>query len=97
MPRALMCNATYEIAFREYEDPALRPTEVRIRPDFGAEKHGTMLAFYKGYANARGAWDQELKVHTSGGMLWEYPLPLGNMVVGTIIEVGDSLRSSVRI
>lgn len=93
MPRALMCVAPTEIAIHTYDEVALKPTEVRIKSEFGAEKHGTMQAFYKGYANARGAWDKDMQLHAPDGMLWEYPLPLGNMVVGTITEVGGAVTS----
>lgn len=93
MPRMLMCVAPHELAFHNYEDAALQPGEVRIKAEFGAEKHGTMQAFYKGYANARGAWDKALQLHAAEGMLWEYPLPLGNIVVGTIIEAGSAVTN----
>lgn len=93
MPRALMCVAPNELAVHEYEEAELKPSEVRIRAEFGAEKQGTMLAFFKGYANARGAWDKDMHLHTPGGMLWDYPLPLGNMVVGTMVEVGEGVTS----
>lgn len=57
--------------------------EIRIRPEFGVEKHGTMAAFVKGYGNERGRWDSRNRMHLKDGMAWEYPIPLGNMQFGT--------------
>lgn len=59
-----------------------------MRPSHGVEKHGTMTAFVKGYANERGRWDAEARVHRPEGVLWSYPVPLGNMQFGTL-ESGE--------
>jgi threonine dehydrogenase-like Zn-dependent dehydrogenase len=60
------------------------------------EKHGTMQAFVKGYANERGRWDAENQMHVHEGVLWGYPIPLGNMQFGEVIEVGADV-AQVRI
>jgi threonine dehydrogenase-like Zn-dependent dehydrogenase len=91
------------VAWQEYEDLPLKSGEVRIQSTFGVEKHGTMMAFYKGYANDRGAWDPEALLHRTGqGALWHYPIPLGNMQTGHVIEsssehfkVGDQVFASM--
>jgi len=42
-----------------------------------------MAAFVKGYANERGRWDKDMRLHRPDGVLWNYPVPLGNMQFGT--------------
>src|SRR4051794_7612295 len=82
MATRLVCSAPGEIGWLEVPDPEPRDGEVRVRPTHGVEKHGTMAAFVKGYANERGRWDAEARVHRPEGVLWGYPIPLGNMQFG---------------
>jgi threonine dehydrogenase-like Zn-dependent dehydrogenase len=91
MPRELICPALGKVAWREYQEPALREGEIRVRSQFGAEKHGTMLTYYKGHANTRGHLDSEMGIYLSGGVVWPYPLGLGNMTVGQCVEVGPGV------
>jgi len=92
MPQKFVCLKKETPGWANYELPAPGPGEIQIRHEFGAEKHGTMMAFYKGYANERGRWDRDKLMHVPGeGMLWEYPVPLGNMNVGTVEAVGDGV------
>lgn len=91
MPRRLMIVGPGEVAWQTYEHQPLKPDQVRIRVVNAAEKHGTMMAFFKGYANQRGSWDGAMQLHRPGGMLWKYPLPAGNMVIGPVTEVGPSV------
>ena len=62
--------------------------EIRVYPEFGVEKHGTMAAFVKGYGNERGRWDGEHRIHRAEGVVWPYPIPLGNMQFGKT-ETGE--------
>jgi len=91
--KRLMCTTVGQIAWEEVEEPALGPHDVKIRCQFGAEKHGTMTAFYKGYANQRGAWDWENNIYREGGMMWSYPIPLGNMQYGEVVEIGPEVTT----
>src|SRR5437016_4303690 len=91
MPRELIAPAKEQVAFHEYERPALQPLHVRVRSLFGAAKHGTEMALYKGYANLRGAYDQTYKVFTSERPGVNYPVRLGNMCVGEVIELGSGV------
>ncbi|RYG38022.1 hypothetical protein EON81_04895 [bacterium] len=86
MSRRLVCTGVGEVAWSEIPSRELKEGEVRVRNRYGVEKHGTMLAFFKGYANERGRWDAENRVHRPEGELWSYPIPLGNMQVGEVIE-----------
>jgi len=87
VPKRLVCTGIGQIDWLEYEDAPLKEGQIRIQSSFGVEKHGTMMAFYKGYANDRGRWDADALIHrTDEGVLWNYPIPLGNMQVGTVLE-----------
>jgi len=90
MPKRLVCPAPGKIEWQSVPERAPMDGEVRVFPRFGVEKHGTMAAFVKGYANERGRWDSAARVHRPEGMLWSYPVPLGNMQFG-VTEAGDSV------
>lgn len=91
MPRELIATAPGQVAFREYESPPLGAEQIRVRSQFGAAKHGTEMALFKGYANARGAWDKEYRLHRSGQTFVNYPVNLGNTCVGEVVEVGSGV------
>src|SRR4051812_4786747 len=88
MAKRLVCSAPGEIEWLEVPDREPRDGEALVRPIYGVEKHGTMAAFVKGYGNERGRWDSEARVHRPEGVLWGYPVPLGNMQFG-VTEAGD--------
>lgn len=88
MAKRLVCVSPGEIGWQELPDREPGEGEIRVRPTHGVEKHGTMAAFIKGYANERGQWDAEARCHRPEGVLWNYPLPLGNMQFGTT-EAGE--------
>ncbi|MCX7798813.1 MAG: zinc-binding alcohol dehydrogenase [Fimbriimonadales bacterium] len=98
--KQLACLEKGSVGWREIELPPLPEDGVRIRCLHGVEKHGTMMAFVKGYANERGRWDPERRMHVPEGMLWGYPVPLGNMQHGEIVEAGAAcarLRKGDRV
>lgn len=89
MNRELVLTGPGQIAWRDAPDPTPGTGEVAVRCEQAAEKHGTMAAFVKGYGNQRGRWDGEWRLHRLGeGMVWSYPIALGNMAVGTVAAVG---------
>ncbi len=49
MPRKLICVEPGKLEWQEYEPPALEPGQVRVQAEFAAAKHGTEMAFFKGY------------------------------------------------
>ncbi len=84
-------------ALIEYEDRAITANEVRIRVMFGAPKHGTEVVDFRA---ASPFIDEEFNAE------WQMFMPrpqeaargiefgqfqLGNMIVGTIVEKGDSV------
>ena len=62
MLRELIAPGQEQVAFREYESQPLQADEIRVKSQFGAAKHGSEMASYKGYAAPRGAYDSEYKI-----------------------------------
>jgi threonine dehydrogenase-like Zn-dependent dehydrogenase len=96
MPKRLVCVAHNTTSWEEYELPKkLDTNQIRVRNTHGAEKHGTKVAFVHGYGNKRGTWDAAKKMYVPGGVAWGYPIPLGNMQVGIVEEVGADIKAYV--
>ena len=91
MPTHLVCTAVETLGWQEYEDRPPKENEVRVACSNGAEKHGTMQAFYKGYANARGSWNNDVRLFTGQGPKARFPVYLGNMQVGTVTDCGSGV------
>ncbi len=88
MERKLVCPGVGRLEIQEFEPPVLKPGQIRIQAEFGAAKHGTEMAFFKGYANERGPYDSARGIHLRDKPANPYPFALGNMVVGIVSEVG---------
>ncbi|MBN1402019.1 MAG: alcohol dehydrogenase catalytic domain-containing protein, partial [Anaerolineae bacterium] len=92
MSKRLVCVAKETLAWQEYEDPPLEAGQVRVRTEHAAAKHGTEMAFYKGYALPRGPFDPEYQVHRAErASAPHYPFAIGNMIVGPVVEVGPEV------
>lgn len=91
MPKELIAPAAHRVGFREYEEPLLEAGQVRVRSEFGAAKHGTEMAMYKGYAGPRGSFDGECQVFRRDTSTVAYPVVLGNMCVGRVMEIGPEV------
>lgn len=104
MPRELVAIAPREAVLRTYEEPLLGPKQVRVRTEFGSPKHGTELGLYRGTSPSSVArWENELRLSLPLGeapagepgpgrgsdIAPSFPMPLGNMCVGTVTEVGS--------
>jgi threonine dehydrogenase-like Zn-dependent dehydrogenase len=93
MLKRLVCTDHNTVSWEEYELPKqLESGQLRVRNTHGAEKHGTKVAFVHGYGNKRGRWDAEKQIFLPGGVAWSYPIPLGNMQVGQVEEVGKDVK-----
>ncbi|MGQ9630679.1 MAG: zinc-dependent alcohol dehydrogenase [bacterium] len=96
MPRELIAIAPRNPILREYDEKPLGPGEVRIKSSFSAEKFGTSFPIYRGISSvSEKKWDAELglfmpKEHERG---WSptFPMNLGNMTVGTVVDVGEGV------
>lgn len=91
MPRVLVAPAAEKVAFQECESLPLAKGQVRVKSLYAAAKHGTEMALFKGYASPRGRFDSKLRVfdYQSAGV--QYPVPLGNMGVGEVVELGPGV------
>ncbi|RKY61588.1 MAG: alcohol dehydrogenase, partial [Candidatus Latescibacterota bacterium] len=98
MPRELIAVAPRQPELREYEDSPLKPGQVRIKSRLSAEKHGTTLPIYRGTSPvSHKAYDPELGLffprEEGRGWTAKFPMPLGNMTVGVVTEVGEGVEN----
>ncbi len=93
MPKELVATAEGVAEFREYGLPRLAPDAIRVQTTFAAAKHGTEMAFFQGYGLARGRYDDEYKLFRPEVRDVQFPWPLGNTAVGTVIETGAQVTS----
>lgn len=90
MPRELVAIESKKPVLREYEEKPLDENEVRIKTEFSSPKHGTELHVYRGTSPFQDkefspAWRMFLPREGATSL---FPRPLGNMSVGTVVEVG---------
>jgi len=94
MSKRLVCTAHDTVSWEDYELPQkLEDRQIRVRNTHGAEKHGTKISFVHGHGNKRGLWDATKQMFVPGGVAWSYPIPLGNMQVGIVEDIGSCVRS----
>jgi threonine dehydrogenase-like Zn-dependent dehydrogenase len=92
MPKRLVCVKKGELAWQEYDELPVTGDRVRVEAEYGAAKHGTEMSFYKGYGLPRGPYDPEYQLHRAGEARGSGPFPVGNMLVGQVVEVGDEVE-----
>jgi threonine dehydrogenase-like Zn-dependent dehydrogenase len=95
VPRELVAIAPRTPVLREYEEPALDPTEIRIRTEFASPKHGTELVGYRNDPVANRPYDYSLGAvvpRDAGEGLKAFPKPLGNMAIGVVSEIGGNVE-----
>jgi threonine dehydrogenase-like Zn-dependent dehydrogenase len=88
MPKRLICVGPEQLEWQSYTEPALAGDQVRIQVEHAAAKHGTEMAFFTGYGLARGTYDPAYQVFRHDPPANPYPMRLGNMLVGTVVERG---------
>lgn len=94
MPRELIAAAPRTPVLREYEEPELGPTQIRVRTEFASPKHGTELVAYRNDPAANRPYDPRWGAvfpRSAEEGLRTFPRPLGNMAVGTVCEVGPAV------
>ena len=102
MPRELIAVAPRTPILREYEEPALGARQIRVRTEFASPKHGTELVGYRDDPAAQRRYDRELGavLPVDPASRWSFPMPLGNMAVGAVTEIGPDVtrfRSGDRV
>jgi len=94
MPRELIATAPRTPVIQEYEELPLGATEIRIKTEFASPKHGTELVGYRNDPVANRpydfAWGANIPRSAEVG-LQGFPRPLGNMAVGTVVEIGPEV------
>ncbi|MFO7696601.1 MAG: zinc-binding alcohol dehydrogenase [Anaerolineae bacterium] len=94
MPKRLICVGPEQLAWEKYQEAPLAPDAVRIQAMYGAAKHGTEMAVYKGYGTARGVYNAHTQVFeplAEGASA--YPFRVGNMLVGHVTERGPEVNT----
>lgn len=92
MPKEVVTRDGVTFHFRSYTLPPLKEREVRVRVEFAAPKHGTELKLLTGSVFDRKRWDPELRIflpkEETSTSTERTERAIGNMVVGTVVEVG---------
>jgi len=97
MPRKIVTHDGQTFEFRDYELPMLGPSDVRVQVEFAAPKHGTEKKLLTNSSFARKQWDAELRMFlpkpeaAQDAQSATTERQLGNMVVGTVIDVGNAV------
>ena len=91
MPRKLWAISAEQLEVREYELPEPGEGQVLVNSEYGAAKHGTEMAYLKGYGRRRGRFDRDLRVHIpeDESQKVSRPVSLGNMFVGAVTKLGS--------
>ena len=92
MPSEVVSTDGQSFRYRGYALPELGASDVRVRVEFAAPKHGTELHSLTGNPHHRKRWDEDLRLYLPR----DKPLPLterpvGNMVVGSVTDVGPAV------
>jgi threonine dehydrogenase-like Zn-dependent dehydrogenase len=98
MPRRIVTTDGKSFRSAEYELAQLGAGDIRVKTEFAAPKHGTEQHSLGGSAFDRKVWDKELRMFLPKPESDEPPAPsaptergIGNMVVGTVSEVGPEV------
>ena len=87
--KEFVLTAPRTLTFREYEEPLLKPDQVRVRALLSGIKHGTELALYRGntpFVDKKFDTDYRIFLPAEGASL--YPANLTAWDVGEISELG---------
>jgi threonine dehydrogenase-like Zn-dependent dehydrogenase len=98
MPRRIVTTDGSSFAIRDYDLTPLGPNDIRVTVDFAAPKHGTEVHGISGSAFDKKVWDKELRMflprpdeETPTTPAAPAERGIGNMVVGTVSEVGPEV------
>ena len=94
MGTKLLITGPRKMNFEEYEEPTLKPNEVRLKTLFSGISHGTEMTMYRGtnpYLD--NWWDKELRLFKAkerGAIT--YPTESGYEDVGKVVEIGKNVE-----
>lgn len=94
MPRELVAIAPRTPVLRDYDEPPLGPTQIRVRTELASPKHGTELVGYRNDPVASRPYDPEWGAvipRSPEEALASFPRPLGNMAVGIVTATGSGV------
>jgi len=97
MPRRLAITGPHKVEVLEYEDPPLRPGQVKVKTEVASGKHGTTKAIFDNENFQGQQFDQEMRlfvpVEAGGGAAPRptAPMNLGTTGVGVVAEVGPEV------
>jgi threonine dehydrogenase-like Zn-dependent dehydrogenase len=94
MPRELIATEPRQPQIRAYSTENLGAGQIRIRSELATPKHGTELVAYRGDPVAHRPYDAQLGAivpRSPEAFLGTFPRPLGNMTVGTVIEIAPDV------
>jgi threonine dehydrogenase-like Zn-dependent dehydrogenase len=85
-------TAPRTLTFRDYEDPPLKPDQVRVKAVLSGIKHGTEIALYRGNTPFVGKrFDTDLRIFLPSEDTPLYPANLAAWDVAEITEVGAAV------
>jgi 2-desacetyl-2-hydroxyethyl bacteriochlorophyllide A dehydrogenase len=88
--KELLLTAPRTLTYREYEERAIKPGEVRAVAVAGSLSHGTELNEYRGKSPfAEKRFDSRLRLFVPADTSLSFPRPLGYEWVGRVVEVGS--------
>ena len=94
MPLEIASTDGRSFRFREYRLPELGAGDVRVRVEFAAPKHGTERHSLTGSPHDHKRWDEDLRLFLPRPEpLPRTERPVGNMVVGSVTDVGSDVDS----
>ncbi|MGC9523413.1 MAG: zinc-dependent alcohol dehydrogenase [Anaerolineae bacterium] len=87
----------YDVAILDYEEPPLKPTQVRVKTEWASGKHGTTTAMFDGGAFRGQRFDQERRLFVPSDEAPRVPTPeapweTGTTGVGMVVEVGPGVE-----
>lgn len=97
MPRRLVTSDGTEFRIVDFGPYPVEPDHVRVRVRFASPKHGTESHALSGSWQGK-KWDKELRLFLPRDASDPAPVPptergIGNMVVGTVLEVGSAVHA----
>src|SRR4051812_28075874 len=95
MLRELVALEPRKPIFREYEEGLVGESEIRVKVEFGAPKHGSEMQAFQGvdpFLSSRFDNEYQLFIEDEEVKREPYFLALGNMCVGRVTELGKNVN-----